>query len=403
MTLSVVPSRVSGAHPSTDEIDALVHGLIDAHFAGQMSEEEARRRISGALYASGVHEDVAKTRTDLTQQGRNDLAEMLLTLLTEKVIGSSDNGYSLETGRRTSACGWARQMAKAAIASEMRNARRADTRNGTPLDPTGFEFSVIGQTHASLIVWDTEAVHVDGEVADLAEQYAQIIKGMRDTDRMVVNADTICLGLGVNPAVRPEWMDDRDDILTAITADETLAQRSLMAWRSLVIGSERDFEGCDIDDRLLALWDDQTEDSAGVILSKSAEVAHTLALAAVSPLPRPAKKALKRLKTAVMAAPSKRDKTWRELASVLIDSYIASEFEAVSQYATMSAEAKQAAVTGHTISRGRFQFLLNRAANHQGSPLGRTPERVLQCLNDVAAAAFATEPNKSSLRDKAAA
>lgn len=384
-------TAILGPHASTDQIDEAIHGLIDLHFAGHLSEEAARREISGCLYASGIHEQVAARRTDLSPQGRSDLAEMLSTLLTEKMI-SGGNFYSFAIGRTQSACGWARQLAGSAMQSELRKVRRSDTRNGTPLDPHGHEFSVLAHYQTSLIVYDDPSVRVDANLSDLVEDYTTKSKGMRDTDRVLASAETLCAGFGVAPAIRPEFMVDRDYALKALSADPSLAHRALRTWVSLVHGSDRDAIDASIDDRILSLWDEQTEDSAEQLLALSADVTHMLAVAAVSPLPRPPKKALQKLKTMVMVGNGTRDKAWRDLTSVLVDSYVASEFEAVSQYATMSVDAKQAAATGHTIARGRFETLLDRAAMHPGAPLGRSHSQILARLAQLAETVFVDEP-----------
>lgn len=388
-----------GTKPTTAEVDEIVHGLIDQHFAGEMSEEQTRREISGALYASGIHEEVARGVSGLSQQVRSDLADKLLILITDKMVNGG-NFYNLTAGRKGSACGWARQFAKSAIISELRNAGRAVNRHGTPLDPTGHEFSVIGQTASSLIVWDDENIaHVDGHVGKVVEEYTEMTKGMRDTDRMKVNADALVLGLGVAPAVRPEVMADRDFILRSLKKNPDLAHRSLREWRDIVSGTAAP-SGAVIDERITALWDDQDATTADVLLDSAEEVANALALAAVSPLPRPAKKALQRLKTVVAVGDGTRNKQWRELASALVDSYVASEFEAVSQYATMSTDARTAAITGHTIARGRLDALLDRAASFPTAPMGKTRRQVLSRIGQMAEAVFADEPSKNSLRER---
>lgn len=367
-----------GPNPSTTEIDSVVHGLIDRHFAGDMDEETTRREIAGVIYVSGIHTDVAARRTDLSQQARRDLADGLLRIVTDRMING--DFFSLQTGRTTSACGWARQVARSAVQSEMRNARRAATRNGAPCDPYGPLFS--SATSWSLVDRDTHAAHVDGTVGDLVEEFTTRAKGMRETDRALASAETLCVGLGVQPALRPESMADRDHCLVALQDDPMLAHRSLRAFRALVCGDDADGVG-DIDDRLLALWDDQSEDSLEELLSRSPNVTHLIALAAVSPLPRPPKKVIAKVRTLACALPGQRDPRWRELASVLVDAYVASEYEPFSQYATMSADAKQATIVGHRIDRSRLEDLLARAVRHPGAPMGDHPRRVLATLAEI--------------------
>lgn len=377
MTATPLSLHALGPTPTTDEVDAVVHALIDRHFSGQMTEEQTRRQISGALYRSRIHEEVARGVTELSPQARNDLADRLLTLITDKMIDGGDF-YNLRTGRGVSACGWARQFAKSVIASELRNHRRAENRNGTPLDPGGYEFSVLGQTSPSLIVWGADGATINDQVGDAVDAFTETTKGMRGSDRLRASGEALVAWLGVAPAVRPERMEDRDAALKQLLADDTLAHRSLREWRAIVSGSEAPISA--VDEHITALWDDQDESSAETILRLTEEVAHTLALVAVSPMPRPAKKSLQRIKSLVTAASEQDKKAWRELASALVESYIASEFEAVSRYATMSIETREAAITGHKIARGRLDALLDRAAAFPGAPLGKTRSRVTQQL-----------------------
>lgn len=389
-------SGILASHPTTDQIDAYCHNVIDQHFNGNISEEEARRAILGAVFQAGLHTDVAERRTELTPQARVDLSERLLTLLTNQVLVVSDkpSAFVLGEARRSSVCGALRQYLKACAPSEMRNLRRATNRNGAASDPTSHEFAAAAHSSPHLVVVDAHSAHVDDDIADLVEKFTTRTRGMRETDRVMACAETLCIGLGVEPALRPETMADRDYALKKLVADERLAFESLRALTSLVYGSDRNAVG-DVDDRLMSLWDEQSEDSAREILSRPPRVAHMLAIAAVSPLPRPPKKSLQKLKTVIMAGNGLPDKRWRELASALVDSYIASEYEAVSQYATMTDEARKAAVTGHLIARNRLDTLLTRAAQHPGAPLGTNPKRVLSRIVDAADVVFGAEETKT--------
>ncbi|MFC5729403.1 MULTISPECIES: hypothetical protein [Nocardioides] len=374
-------SLVLSPAPTTSEIDQVVHGLIDLHFAGQIDAETTRREISAALYVAGIHLDVANKRFDLPRQLRSDLADLLLSRLIDKLITGSF--YSFETGRQKSACGWARQVAKSVAQSELRNHQRAARRLGAPIDPTSHEFAAMVNGAAAQDVVDPYALRRHAAVAELVEDFTQRIRGMRSTDRVFVSAETLCVGLGVRPAVRPESMADRDYCLEVLSADQTLAQRSLRRWRQLVFGSALEPME-EIDERVLALWDEQTEDSSAELLGRPGHVCHLLALAAASPLPRPPRKALQRLKTVVMTASGLQDDWWCELASRLVDAYVASQYEAYSEYATMTDEARRAAAAAHRRDRSRLGVLLEWAAAHPDAPYGDTAERVLARITDAA-------------------
>lgn len=372
---------VLGPAPTTSEIDRVVHGLIDLHLAGQIDAETTRREICGALYVAGIHNDVAEQRIDLPYQVRSDLADLLLSRLIDKMVAS--DFYSFETGRQKSACGWARQVAKSVAQSELRNHRRAGWRNGTPVDPTSHEFCAMVSRATPVGLADPYSLQRHAAVSELVDDFTRRVRGMRDKDRLFVSAETLCVGLGVLPAVRPDSMSDRDHCLAALSVDQTLAQRSLRSWRHLVFGSAATALE-DIDERVLALWDEQTEDSSAELLGRPSHVCHVLALAAVSPLPRPSRKALQRLKAVVMSGNGLTDERWRELAPRLVDAFVASEYEACSEYATLTDEARQAAVVAHQKDRGRLGVLLEWAAAHPDAPYGNSAERVLARIAQAA-------------------
>jgi hypothetical protein len=365
-----------------DDVDRVVHHLIDLHLAGEIDDKTARREICGALYAAGIHHDVAGRRTDLSPQTRSDLADRLLHLLVEKLTDGSF--YSLKTGRTRSACGWARQVARTALPSELRNQARASVRNGTPVDPTTHTFSAVVDRVSALKTLDPQSAQYDAVVSELVEDHARRTRGMREGERVHASAQTLCLGLGVPAAVRPERLADRDHCRAALAGDETLAHRSLRTWRAIVLGVGQ--PDADVDDQLLALWDDQTEDSSAALLAHSARVTHLLALAAVSPLPLPPAKVRQRLRDAVAAAADLADPQWGELATALVDSYEAAEFEACSSYATLSEQARRAALDHHRRARARLDDVLARVAAHPAAPYGTTPQEVLATVARTAEA-----------------
>lgn len=370
-----------GPAPTPGEVDQAVHRLIDLHFAGQLDAQTTRREICGALYVAGIHKDVANKRIDLPRQVRSDLADLLLSRLIDKMIASSF--YSLDTGRQRSACGWARQVAKSVAQSELRNHRRAGRRLGAPFDPTGHDFAAIVNGAADREVLDPYALRRHTAISELVDDFTRRVRGMRDLDRVFVSAETLCVGLGVPPALRPESMYDRDYCVTALSADQTLAQRSLRRWRGLVFGAAETAPE-DIDERLLSLWDEQTEDSSAELLERPSHVPHLLALAAASPLPRPPRKALQRLERVVAEVGGRADRRWRELASGLVDAYVASQYEACSEYATMTDEARRAVVVAHRQDRNRLGVLLERAAAHPGAPYGDSAKQVLARITETA-------------------
>ncbi|GAB2733790.1 hypothetical protein [Nocardioides pakistanensis] len=367
---------------STVVVDATINDLVDAVFSGSLDENQARRAIAGHLFATGIHDQVAaRSTTGLSKQDKAELAERLAHLLMQKVITPGENGYSLEQGRGKSACGWARQLASAAVASETRKIRRAENRLGIPMDPAGHEFSAAA--NSALITYDVDD---STAIEEAVEDFTSAVRGARGTDRMFVAARYLAEVFDLVPAIRPDAMVDRDILTASLIADETLALRSLRSWRALVHGTDAAAVDPSIDERVLMLWDDQTEESAERLSAMGADTAHALALAAVSPMPRPAKKALAKFKTVVgqVATGTRRDARWRELSSALVDSYIASQYEAVSQYATMSVDSRSAAITGHTIARTRLNTLLIRAAGHPGAPLGNSPVQVQARLAQLA-------------------
>lgn len=121
---------------------------------------------------------------------------------------------------------------------------------------------------------------VHSALEELVEAYLERIHASKESDSLLWVTEVLCNGLGFAPAVRPASAADREFCRVALGQDPSSARSSLAAWFSMVHGGTRRLSL--VDDRLLGLWDDQSEESAERLLGAPTEVTHALALAAAA-------------------------------------------------------------------------------------------------------------------------
>ncbi|MGL5827726.1 MAG: hypothetical protein ACRCYU_23400 [Nocardioides sp.] len=360
----------------TQTVDSQVHALIERFARGSLTEREVRREIAAVIYQSEIIERVVSAvvyRLSLSDQLRVDLADRLTLSIMEKVLEEGSTFFCLDKAAGSSAAGWTRQTARSMLKSTMRDSARAGTRNGTP---TG----LVDNEPSPLLAAAPSALqrYLEGEMETILEEYLLATRSRRDSDREQIAAVSLCQGMSAVPAIRPDSMSDRDDILRAFENDHRLARRSLRAWYETVHGSGGPVPG-DVTTAMLALWDDQTEDSAHALLQRPDSWPHMLACAAVAPKPRPSFKFVQSTRARI-AEEHSMSSSDRPLVHALVDSYIDAEHEATSGYSTMSEEDQKAITKGWQLSRNKLHKLAAQAARIPGSPLGSTPGQVLATI-----------------------
>lgn len=376
MTAST-PTQSRPVHEAaTQRVDNAVQALLADFYAGHKDEQTVRYEISGYLKATRASESVAwDNRLRLNTQQRVDLSERLGALLMDKVIDAKKaGGYDLRAGRGASFSGWAKQFAKAAALSEVRNLGADERMHGSLCHDPDLD---LDRTHRDTTLEESITAQVMGEVLDRFDAASQHSRGGA---RVYLAASNLAAAFNLTLAVRPAEMEDRDALYPLLMANPTLAYESLVAWANLAYGSDPSQIDPGIEDRLMMLWDDQDRSSTRRLLDLPEGVAYILAVAAVQPRPRPAANDIRAFRAvARTCGPARRD--WQQLAAALADAFIDTEVSAVASGAKGKTEASVAAAEkGHALSRGKFAELAERAARYDGAPFGNSVLRVREAL-----------------------
>jgi hypothetical protein len=345
------PGMTYAQNAITDRADIIIRDLAGAALRGEMPETEARWRIFAEIEATEIPEQVSRMAPNLDRQMREDLCENLRQLIQTKVLQQEDGGFDLRSvyAEGRSACGWARQFAKTATRSELRNIRNRTDRylNVDPVTPvqddTVGHRSYIDYAFHTNMTEDQASNHdaVEHSLETIYDQFNEAANGARKGRmnglgrRGHIGAIALRAAYGLPELVRPEMLD-REYVRQELEADERLAQRAAAAMLSLVTAYEDEAQQ-KIDDRLLALFDDFTAHQLQLLVDKPATVAHLLAVDAVSQYPRPNRDAVEQAISLMVSVSGndvdrKSSREFRPSAKRLVDAWVASECEAVSAY-----------------------------------------------------------------------
>ena len=374
----------------TDLADANIAILAAKALTGEMPEAEARWFILEEIEKAGIADQVARSTPDIDNQMRNDLRERLGQLIETKILLESDGGFDLRQVRTrtdgtkpSSACGYARELAKSAVRSSLRDIRHYNEKY-LPVDPTDDPMNSDDEvrSHAALAFHrnTSEFKSFDQELRDLEteehlEEFNETIAGARSTRRLHEGARAIRREYKLAELIRPSDMLERESIRAALEADDTLAYRSVQA-HNMLVEDQESAQTLTIDDKFLALWDDYTTQMKDILDDLPFKVAHALALAAVAAYPKPSRDAVEKtasMMTLVSGNDASRaaSRTFRPLAKSLVDSWVASECEAVSEFNTKSAELTIEQEAAHMDLALSFNDKAAWAANLPGAPFGR--------------------------------
>lgn len=335
----------------TDRADNNIRTIAAAALTKGMPETEARWMILHEIEEAGIADQVARNTAGLDEQMRADLRDRLADLIQTKILLETDGGFDLRfvhnEGR--SACGWARQLAKTAVRSELRPIfkRREEYLSVDPITPMNDDSEVYRgyadyKFHTSTTT-DNASDHdtVEEAFKNLTEQFNEVANGARKGRmnglgrRGHLGAIALRAAYDLPELVRPDMLD-REWIRQQLNNNEHLAQAAASAMLSLVTAFEDEAQQ-QIDDRLLALFDDFTAQQLQLLVDKPATVAHLLAVDAVSQYPRPNRDAVEQAASLMVAVSGndidrKSAREFRPSAKRLVDAWVASECEAISAY-----------------------------------------------------------------------
>lgn len=316
------PTRTVRMRPS--DVDQRARDICDAHFDGGLTSREARVMLSTLAESSGITSLVMLTRyAEPYTRNPQTYDEWIRTRLDSKIM--DENFLDLQRLRTSSFAAWVRRLSKDLGRDRVRNVMASgEGRDG--LVNENFDWA-----NASTAPW------ADSEAEILREQKLTVLDDAQEslTDaagrprRMTASARIhllarSLLSMAHLPAVAiPLTFAERDELREILEEDPTLARRSLTEYSA------------DIPIALSAMWDpygpaDREALAEAVTVSshrddspERLEHAHFVALAAVTPYPRPARRRVYASFARKVAAMS--DSTaWRKNAKQL-----AKAFEAV--------------------------------------------------------------------------
>lgn len=347
--------------------------------------------VAALVVESGAAAKVALEKSSgCTQQEIVDISVILNDILVDKII--TTDSYDFSKAANSSLLGWAMSYARKAKDHRLTNLRQRETLRVKPFShyDTGVEEnersfgSGIDAHLAEGDKWTTISVHSTDEdeaFESATELLGENRKGLRENGRLFVDCAVLCLAYHLPIASRPRAFEDREIVREALLEDNAAAHWSLHDYYEIatleLAPSESRF-----DSRMLAIWDSFDVEEADLLLSLPSQVAHIIALAAVSPKPKPTARNLDKFRTAIKKVSTVRG--WKLLAPKLADSFIAHEYEAFSEFHTRDLDAL--AVRDHERAIEDFSDLVAAATNFPGHPLGVTHSAVYQSLTEAASA-----------------
>lgn len=379
----------------TDRIDEQALLIADQIIAGTRDESEGRWAILSLLLGADIPASVLKrgSYANMLPQVRLDVADKLLIVLERKVLQTEPQPFldlALLTEKRHSICGWARSLMRTAAGGAVRDVATA-YRNTTYVAPMAEDNdeSFSATSHAYLnaaVTFDPTSIddgaEFEDEASQIEERFAAEAHGSRDQDRIRLGAAALREAFDLPEAIRPTDVIDREWVRTALTVDETAAHAAAAALLALITDVQSPAQA-QIDERLLAMWDDYTVTQLGTLTEKPARVAAAIAQAAMLLEAKPNREAVAAAAATVRTlVPDTAD--WRRAARQLIDSYVAAECEARSDWdrRPVTAEETEKRMTDALAFDDRLTLFT-------GSHLGGTPAKVRGTVQKIVRATAA--------------
>lgn len=365
---------------SDAEADRYARDIVNAHLGGSWEETEVRKALLALVFNQGIVTSAVDAYGVPASMRSEIIAEVDMDIV-EVVLGDT---FDLSVAATHSICGFVRKRAHFTAMSKTRDARRAQTRNGAPSDPTTMA-ATVGMTGAMTI---DDLLNMTTEVIDEAHQalesWNEEAQNLRGTARVRFCAQRAYTNFGVPRAVRPALAADREALHRALSADRSLAHRSLVAFARAVHGGDTR-AAATYDATLLGLWDNYRPEHIEALFEENHAYAHAVAIDAVAPWARPAQKDIQRYRAQV-AALRPGDLQWRSLANALVAAFIDHEFQAISDFVAVEESKAEAMRQGQVIRRSQLADLVGRASRYDGYPLGASPAQVKASLVKLAVA-----------------
>lgn len=365
------------------ELDAAARAIAEAAATGELDERECAHRIATLIATSPIPAEVARYRSYLSAQQREDLTESLRWSLVNTVLDSERGFFDLDRMRTASFAGWLRQTAIAfasrdAVVRPRSMADRLtvlwDTTPGAWQQESGSVtespwFTLEPTESAEQAVTSVDFLSLLGE----PERLLAKAKGMRATTRIFATSVEVRRALSLPRLCVPSDDADRQWVLETCQRDSAAAARSLRAVVELLCGLT-DVRP-DIDERLLALWDDFPLDKLQMLEDAPDNLIDVLVVGQVMPAPKPSRDVLRAMRKAAKELCPARG--WQDLAGPLVASFVARTTSPVSDFDSLSDDVAKAALAAEAKRlAAMWPQLVERAVAWPGAPLGADEDEV---------------------------
>lgn len=371
--------------------DTECHDILQRHADGLIDGSEARRLIAGSLHRSGLATTVAREKNVIGIQLMHDLATEMDELLFQKVMQTEPGGFDLDLGLDASVMGWGRQLLRAGRLSMIRNIQTRTTSKMTLVDPSpmrqwqenGWTAGPYSAFHTATTTDRNDPLHLSQTMEDAADWLRSKTRHLRDSSKLAAQAATIMHGYSVPALVRPR-LQERMRLKALVDAEPGLAHRSIVAMRALIENEAYE----QVEEGLMALWDDYGFDQIDSIARAAPRVAGVLVDSVLADRARPSRTVLRSFRASVRALGKGRG--WARLAEETCEAFIALEFEAYSSFDTTGADYRDERVAGRRIACLKAPDVFARTLAFKGQRLGLNEtdmydqlDRLIRSLTDL--------------------
>lgn len=416
----------TAAHPPSvkreqSAVDERCRRIATEVIAGRMDEVAGRHEIAEILFRTDIAGQTARHRSNRPPQVTIDLTERLNALLTRKVLGLAENESSVLDLNRlltASASGWARQLLRSALRSESRNLNTKTAKWESPVDPFGATVvesadsagessteTTMNQVFANVAgAPSPEETALEGiseknldRLQSVAEWVSTKSRSVRGASRVSMHAVAVMWAKALPYPLRPHY-EVRHHLQQLVAEDPELAWASAARLLQLC-GGDVPSEVPDVHPDLVAVWDDYSPEALYTLVHSDRRYVDTLMDWALMDWPRLSRPAQRELTMSVRGAlkfdkdsPKTKEQRihergltarWRDVSTCLVESFVALEFEAISDFDSMDEEFKAQRLDGWAVARQLAPARLKAAATFPGSPLGATPAAVHRSLMSI--------------------
>ncbi|WP_156250825.1 hypothetical protein [Pseudactinotalea terrae] len=386
---STLRDVTNAASLTTLQLDEVARGIAETAAAGALDSRESAHRIAALIATSPIIDEVSTYTAGLSQQQRADLADSLRWQLVRTVLDAERGFFDLDRLRTASFAGWLRQTAIAfshrdAVVRPRSAADRLtvlwDTTPGQMDDTTEQEWQQRHISEHAPVASSAEEQACTGGFWDLVEDPEQMVtktKGMRAAARTFALSVAVRRSMSLPRLCVPAEETDRQWVLETCQADPNAAARALRAVVELLCGLRDGMP--EVDERLLALWDDFSLEQLQSLESAPAPMVDVLVVGQVQPAPKPSRTVLRALrKSAKDLVPSRG---WHDIATHLVASFVARTTSPVSDFDGVSDEVSRAALVAEAKRLAQqWPTYVQRALAWPGQPLGCDEEEITDRL-----------------------